>query len=220
MSFRAINDNATNGYGVSTKQINTTNADIQHSIIDIIINEDFIPIVAQGLIPEDAVKCAMTLAWRVKLFGMDIEPESLKVYNARNGRSQFGEYVVGVQQYFIDNGFISFESWISDIYRTSIIFDVPNIDNLDIPCDEPPVDTDFPPDQGVVFYHYSNAFRGTTVRSFNPLGANPTENIGDSFFAYMNKSVRSLSSAVSYTMSATYIDREENLELAPRYTLI
>ena len=219
MSFRVFNPSTTTGYGVSTRQIIDTNADIQFSVADILINADLPAVLSQLPINPNTYALAVHSSWRVKIFDVEFNPSGLKTYNARNGRAKYGEYVVGSNVYFSDQGFISLVPWISPLFRSSFIIILgPPMRELPL-CDEPPVDLDLPTEEGRYWYPYTNGTRSSFAQ-FNSVAGEYTDTMGDSFFAYMDISVTASSAALTYTFAASQFDLEEFVEFFPRAILL
>lgn len=221
MTIRAYSPVIFGGYGVSQSQTSFTNADIEYSLIDILINRDLPPVLQQRPPNEEQIVAfACTFAWRAKVLINSFNNSQLIIYNARTGKSKFGNYVTGIENYFVDDGFISYETFISPMYYGAIVFNFPSYEIPEIPCDEPPVE--FPINltrSRTLWMPGLNTL--VTVEDRGTLGGRSDgRKISNSFFGYMENAVTSFDSAITYNFRCIPYTAEEFLEEFPAYLLL
>jgi len=220
VTFRFWDNQAYVGYGVSTRQVSETNADIQYSIADILLNADFPSLGSSVTNLSDLNTLVITVQWRVKII-IDIFDESIiKMYNARMGKRQFGEYITGAYNYFSGNGFVSFETFISPLMNASMIASYPSYEQPDLPCDEPPNDLPLPPLTERSMYPYTQQITSTFASGGYTIAGNPDSNIADSFFCYLTSGVAEYTSAVTYIVSCIPFTDEDMQDSSPIILLL
>lgn len=204
MGVRSFSNITNAGYGVSTKQLNETNADIEHSLQDILLNADLPSVVRRqertGEM-EPYRKLAISCVWKQTIIFAPVRADLLKVYDARMGKSRYASYVCGLDQYFVSDGFYSYSQQQSGLYGCSYVVSLPSFVDEEIPCNEPPVELSSPVVTGGEFWYPSVSLRipisptGTFVGgTANLIGAN-------NIFVYFDKAVEGAISAITYTFA-------------------
>jgi hypothetical protein len=86
---------------------------------------------------------AISFSWRWKFALISAQTSRLQTYDAVTGKARYGVSLIEVDNYVCGEDFVSFSSQISKLYRTGYVIRN-NEGSEDMPCDEPPSDTEIP----------------------------------------------------------------------------
>lgn len=220
MAFRSWTPDAYSGYGVSNKEVDVSNADIEHSIIDILANADIPSVRAVYPFPNDIAWLMVTVQWRVVIRISAIDYSRVKIYDGRTTKSKLGTFVIGCYDYFAGDGFISYQNFISELHNASFLLRLSDNDIPEIPCTEPPLELGTQPADGNALFPYTQQQTSTFARSGYAFAGNPSDRIGDSFSGYMEEGVQSWLSAMTYICSCVPYTQAEYDTFFPRYLLL
>lgn len=218
MGVRFFSDLNNSGYGVSAKQIDATNADIEHSLADILLNEDLPSVVRRferNPPNEPYGKLLISSYWKHTIIFNPVRADLLKVYDARMGKSRYASYVCGLDQYFVDDGFYSFSQMQSSIYACRFAVSLPGFTDNEPPCNEPPEELIAPIVSDSVLGYQSIAISSPTSPSGSYFGSSAPIIGANSIFVYFDKAVEGAISAITYTFDVDGYTDEQLQSLNP-----
>lgn len=221
MTLRFYSRRINGGYGVSTFETEQTNADIEYSILSILLRDlpGNIRLQTRGDDPEDYVKLAITCTWKLSLRIGVFNNSELQMFNARTGKAKYGTYVCGLQDYFVDEKFVNYQNVQSKLYNCTYVLNLPDFELDGPPCNEPPADLTVPPIAFADVFYSVDAYRIPLTNRNSSTNSNTDLTGADSIFVYFEKAVRNWISGITYAFNITGFTSDDVLEGTPLYVL-
>lgn len=139
MALRRLFGDRFSGYGSFGKIITTPDTIANHDMKDELpFIRPYLPVIRFDA--EVIVAWALHFRWRYKFALITADLRTTQTYNAEIGKRRYGVCLLEQSNYVCGEEFISFDAQISSLYSTTYVLR-PSGGEFDMPCDEPPDDT-------------------------------------------------------------------------------
>lgn len=213
-TLRTTDRDRTYGYGVDGFSSPISGQQLIFAVENYIAD---IPLNLSPLNGEDIERFLISMRWRVSVQTTNFGGFDQKIFNAKIGRGVFGEYAVAYREYFTDSGFVSFQTFLSELYYCQFMFEVgPDMEQI-LPCNEPQdnlgvsVTINFP----IINAASSPALPGYNQSAAQNLGARKPVNIGASFIYEPAYPTQEYIAGITYEYTVTYYTAGVTLEQNP-----
>jgi hypothetical protein len=167
MPVRRLTTNKLSGYGSFGETVIGGASSTTFTLTDeLSFIRPLLPTTNQNNEAVGAICLSINFRWKVSILQADLS--RLQTYNNITGKRRYGVCIAETVNYVCDETFVSFDDQISDVFTNAYML-VGNEGEEDIPCDEPPSQTQIPIVENALWFAKSFPAAGNiNVGSPNP----------------------------------------------------